>query len=166
MPMLENQRHERFAQAIVSGRAVGEAYVEAGYKPSPSSPSRLLENARIKERIQELSGRHAVKIVLTKQYVIEALIENMEKSLGRRPVKIGKSEKDQTPKEVFVYRGDVANGAIKMLGSELGLFIERKEIKHLTEFDDLSDEELLLELSAEAQKLLEHSPADGGDGQE
>src|ERR1700690_4134335 len=95
MAMLQNQRHELFAQAIVSGRQVGEAYVAAGYKPSPASPSRLLGDARIQERIQELMGRKGNNVVLTRQYVIEALIENAEKALGRKPVKISQRVKNK-----------------------------------------------------------------------
>jgi hypothetical protein len=43
-----------------------------------------------------------------------ALIDNLEKSLGRRPVTI---TVDGETKEVFVYKGDVANAAIKLAGS-------------------------------------------------
>ena len=91
---------------------------------------------------------------ITKQFVLECLIENAHKALGRMPIRMGNAD---DPKEVFVYRGDVANRAIQLMGAELAMFIDRKEIKHLTEFDDMSDEELVLELSKEAQKLLEHT---------
>ena len=156
MTLLQNRRHELFAQAIVKGKAVGEAYVEAGYKPSPSSPSRLLDDDRIKQRIQELLGRQGTNVVLTRQYVIEALIENAEKALGRKPVKIGSNGH---ARETFVYRGDVANQAIRLAGLEFGLFVERKEIKHTSDLAKLSDTELLEVLvkeAEEAQVLLEY----------
>ena len=59
-------------------------------------------------------------------------------------------------KEVYVYCGDVANTAIKMAGSELNLFTEKKTIAHRTNFDDLSDLELVQKVRDEAQVLLEH----------
>jgi len=156
MAMLQNNRHELFAQAIFKGRTIGDAYVEAGYKPSPSAPSRLFEDVRIKQRVQELIGRQGAGLVLSRQYVVEALIENAEKALGRKPVKIGSNGE---AKDVFVYRGDVANTAIRLAGIEVGMFVERKEIKHTSDLAKLSDVELLEVLvkeAEEAQQLLEY----------
>src|SRR5271165_2879982 len=121
MPILENLRWELFAQGIAKGLTQGQAYVQAGYKPSPSAPSRLFENVRIKERVQELVGRKAIDVVINRQFITEALIDNLEKALGRKPVKIGAEGK-----EVYVYRGDVANRAIQLAGTELQMFTERK----------------------------------------
>jgi hypothetical protein len=90
MDILKNQRWELFAQGIAKGLTQGEAYVQAGYRPSPSAPSRLFENVRIKERVQELVGRKAIDIIINKQFVTEALIDNLEIALGRKPVKIGR----------------------------------------------------------------------------
>ena len=76
---------------------------------------------------------------------------------GRRPVKIGAAGE-----EIYLYRGDVANTAIKMAGSELGLFTERKEITHKnSDLDQLSDVELVQVLAKEAQELLEHHRQEG-----
>jgi hypothetical protein len=59
-------------------------------------------------------------------------------------------------KEVYVYRGDVANNALKMAGQEIGLFRDKAEVTHRTQFDDLSDVELVRRLQQEATLLLEH----------
>jgi hypothetical protein len=76
---------------------------------------------------------------------------------GRRPVKIGAAGE-----EIYLYRGDVANTAIKMAGSELGLFTERKEITHKNrDLDQLSDVELVQVLAKEAQELLEYHRQEG-----
>ena len=150
MPILENQRWELFSQGIAKGLTQGEAYVQAGYRPSPSAPSRLFENVRIKERVDELVGRKAIDIIINKQFVMEALIDNLETALGRKPVKIGPDGK-----EVYVYKGDVANGALKMLGAELNLFTERKAVRVTNEFDRMTDEELAQELQRAAQLLLD-----------
>jgi hypothetical protein len=165
MAILENQRWELFAQGLAKGLTQGEAYVQAGHKPSPSAPSRLFENVRIKGRVQELIGRQAVEIIVTKQYVTEALVDNLEKALGRKPVKIGEVGKER---EVFVYRGDVANRAIQLAGIELQMFTERKEIKHLGEFQKLSNVQLVELLTREAQALLlsdQNGGRDEGNGE-
>jgi hypothetical protein len=149
--MLENQRWELFAQGLAKGLTQGEAYLQAGYKRSPSAPSRLFENVRIKDRVQELIGRQAVNVVINKQYLMEAAIENLEKALGRKPVKIGAEAR-----EIYVYRGDVANRVLQMLGPDVGLFIERRDVKHsVSEFDKYTDLELVQMLAREAQALLE-----------
>jgi hypothetical protein len=48
-------------------------------------------------------------------------MDNVEKALGCKPVRIGKEGL-----ETFVYRGDVANNALKMAGQEIGLFLEAR----------------------------------------
>jgi hypothetical protein len=158
MPILQNQRWELFAQGIAKGLTQGEAYIQAGYKPSRSAPSRLFENVRVKERVQELVGRQAVKIIINKQFITEALIDNLEKALGRKPVKIGADGQ-----EVYIYRGDVANKAIQLAGIELGMFVEKKNITHTaSNLDHLSDLELVKLVQQEALELLEkYSCRDG-----
>ena len=80
------------------------------------------------------------KTAITRSYVMEKLQENMKMAMSLDPP-----------------NGSVANRALELMGKEIGMFIDRKEITHITEFDDMSDEELVLELSKEAQKLLEHT---------
>jgi hypothetical protein len=99
---------------------------------------------------------------LTRQYTIEALVENTEKALGRRPVKVGADGNEE-----FVYRGDVANRALQMLGAELQMFIPKSELTHKKhdDLDRLSDLELVEVLANEAQQLLlEHKSRGGDDG--
>jgi hypothetical protein len=54
----------------------------------------------------EQETRQAVvkQFIITKQYLIDALIENIEKALPRIPVKIGKVGEER---EVYLYRGEV-----------------------------------------------------------
>jgi len=90
---------------------------------------------------------------------LDALLENLEKALGRRPVKIG-----EEGKEVYVYRGDVANNALKMAGSELGLFTDKSGVTHRpSHYDDLSDADLVRKLRDEALLLLEYHEREAGE---
>ena len=82
---------------------------------------------------------------------LSSRIDNAEKALGYKPVRIG-----EEGKLVYVYRGDVANNALKLAGNELGLFVEKAQVTHKREFEDLSDLQIVEEIQREAQLLLEH----------
>jgi phage terminase small subunit len=131
-----------------------DAYTAAGYKPSRKNASNLKTKKDVIERVLELQGKLADRLVLTRQYVLDAMIENAEKALGRRPVKVtrrekvGEDEYEDVTCEVFLYRGEIANQALKLLGSELNLFTERKDVRIANEYSKLTDQEL-------AQKLVE-----------
>jgi hypothetical protein len=169
MPPLPNQRYELFAQNLARGMSIGEAYVAAGYRPHPANPSRLRAKERIRERVAELqieSHEQIQKVIvkqasITRQHLVDALLENLDISLGRRPVKQGPAA---IPVEQYLYRGEVANNAIKMAGSECGLFREKTEVTHRMDFSDLSDEELLIKLRDETEALLLERRAAGLDG--
>jgi phage terminase small subunit len=103
MPALRNQRQERFCQALAAGKSASLAYEEAGYVPNRGNASILKTRQNIIDRVLELQGQQRDRLVLSRQYVVDALLENAEKALGRKPVKIGADGK-----EVYIYRGDVA----------------------------------------------------------
>jgi phage terminase small subunit len=154
MPVLKNSRHEKFCLALASGKSASAAYEEAGYVPNRHNASFLKTNQHIIDRVMELQEKKVDRLVLSRQYVIEAVLENAEKALGRKPVKIGKAGEER---EVFVYRGDVANTAIRLAGIELSMFTEKKEVHHTSELSQLSDVELLevlIKEAEEAQQLL------------
>ena len=67
------------------------------------------------------------------------------------------------PVEQYLYRGEVANNAIKMAGSECGMFQDKAEVTHRMDFSDLSDEQLLLLLRDETEALLLERRAAGLD---
>lgn len=54
MPVLKNQRHERFAQLVAQGNSQIEAYKKAGYKDDRAGASRLTAKDNIQTRINEL----------------------------------------------------------------------------------------------------------------
>ena len=121
MPTLKNQRWECFCQGLAKGMTGDAAYAEAGYKPSRKNAARLKANEVVQARMRELQEETEKRFYLTKQYVIDALIENIQKALGRKPVRIGNSDKAE---DVFVYEGAVANAAIRMAGIEMAMFTE------------------------------------------
>ena len=67
MGMLSNHKHELFAQGLAQGKTQTQAYIDAGYSANGAevSASRLLTNANIKKRVQELQNRAAVRAEIT-----------------------------------------------------------------------------------------------------
>ena len=65
MPVLTNSKHERFAQAIVKGLSVVDAFASAGYSraSAASNSRRLRENEGISARIRELQNAVAERVV-------------------------------------------------------------------------------------------------------
>lgn len=61
MPVLSNQRHESFAQALAKGKTADEAYAQAGYRPNRKNAWRLKTNEGIAARVAELSAKAAEK---------------------------------------------------------------------------------------------------------
>ena len=85
MAPLKNQRRELFAQALARGNTADDAYAQAGFSPNRGNAARLKANEDILARVAELQERAERRLFLTKQYVIDALIENAEKALGAGP---------------------------------------------------------------------------------
>ncbi len=137
MPALDNPRHERFAQALMQGKSADAAYQEAGFKPNRGNATTLKAKQSIQDRVAELQSRVVKNVVLSKEWVIERLIENADRAMQAVEVKdhkgIGTGE--------YKYDGAVANKALELLGKEVGMFIDRKEVGAPGEFDSLNLEE-------------------------
>lgn len=148
MPLLNNPRHERFAQGLAAGKAAEEAYSEAGFKPSASNASTLRKNQNVLERVSELLAEReaihaqataqAIKATgLTKEWVIETLIENVQRSLQAKPAK---TDDEGNAIGEYQYQGNVTNRALELLGKELGMFVDRSEVK-VSDFTELTVEQ-------------------------
>jgi hypothetical protein len=56
MPVLENPRHEAFAQARARGALLNDAYEDAGFAPDRSHANRLAGREDVAERVAELKA--------------------------------------------------------------------------------------------------------------
>lgn len=65
MPVLDDPRHEKFAQLRAQQVCADKAYVQAGYKRNDSNAARLNGNERIKARVAELLLLSAGRCVLS-----------------------------------------------------------------------------------------------------
>lgn len=78
MPVLENARHEMFAQGLATGLTADEAYQAAGYKPNRGNAATLKANQSILDRVAEIQGRAAAKAGVT----IQSLTDELEQARG------------------------------------------------------------------------------------
>lgn len=74
MPILQNNRHEAFAQARAKGARLDDAYEDAGFAPGRGHASRLAHTPEVAERIAELRADQARLADASVQAVIVALL--------------------------------------------------------------------------------------------
>lgn len=151
MAILDNPRHELFAQGLAKGKPQRDAYLDAGFQPSSDEvadacASRLAKDDDISERVKEMQDKAARKIELDRYDIIRMIMD--DRILAR--------ENKQAA---------AAIRASELLGKELaGMFVEKKEIKTgLLEDVDAGQLERLREtLTAERiRRAAERSGSDG-----
>lgn len=123
MAALKNQRHELFAQSLAKGKTADEAYQEAGYKPNRGNAATLKANQSISDRVQELKDKAAEKVKIDIAWVLDRLVENVERSMQAVEV----LDRDGLPTGEWKYEGNVANKALELVGKHLGMFVDKVE---------------------------------------
>lgn len=131
MPVLENSRWELFAQATASGKKPSLAYVCAGFVASSANACRLLSRDSVRQRVNEIQSAMAARAVkqayYTREWVVEQLIDNVMRA---------KAASDY----------GAANTALKLLGIEQSMFVDRKETGSPGQFATLQSEQEVLKL--------------------
>jgi hypothetical protein len=74
MPVLDNPRYERFAQARAKGARLDDAYEDAGFVLGKGHSSRLARRPEVAERIAELRAQRNVAEDVSPQKVIATLL--------------------------------------------------------------------------------------------
>lgn len=149
MPVLSNPKHELFAQELAKGKTQIEAHGIAGYRPHGGNSCTLEKNKKIQERVAELLAerdemdRKAMEkaiesLGVDKAWVMGRLVENANRAMQAVPV-----IDDEGRIFGYRYEGSVANRALELLGKELGMFIDRKEIDIKRSINEMSEDELL-----------------------
>jgi phage terminase small subunit len=124
MPILQNPRHETFAQELAMRKTADEAYETAGYKPSRPHASRLATKGNVRARIAELQAAGAEEAVIT----IKSLIAEAEEA------RVMAMDKGQSASAV---------SAIIAKAKLSGLWVEKREIENTFKgVDQLTDAEL------------------------
>lgn len=135
MGVLRNAKHEHFAQLLSKGETPPRAYVIAGYSEhgAAQSANRLLKNAdvcsrvaQLREAVEKPSRERAIeKAAVDKAWVLSQLVENVNMGKQAEPVR------DNEGNETGEYKQNLAaaNKALELIGKELGMFIDRKEVR-------------------------------------
>lgn len=165
MAILTNPKHERFAQELANGKSQEEAYTLAGFKRNRGNANTLKQNESVTKRVAELLAEReaihaqataqAIKATgLTKEWVIEQLVLNVRRAMQEEAVM-----RDGKATGEFVYNGAVANKALELLGKEIGMFIERREVGKPGAFDELNADQQRQLLDAADQELARRQSA-------
>ena len=101
--------------------------------------TRLRQNPLVARRIDEIRAQTTEKVQLTRAWVLEHLMENALECSGRKKVTITKDGEDI---EVFKRDEAAANRALELLGKELRMFVDRKEIGGPGTFAELDEDQL------------------------
>lgn len=167
-------RQEAFIVEYIKHGNATQAYRDAGYSFKDmtertvwSRAYDVLHNSKVQDKINAIKLRTArnteKQITLNKSYVLNALLETVETGLGRKRLRrsVVTSEGDSIEVEALQPDRTVAVRSAELLGKELGMFIDRKEIGGPGDFDSMRADELDAWLTeTRASVALEHKPAE------
>lgn len=145
-------KQEHFAQLIAKGVNGTEAARTAGYseKRAAVTASEMLRDGKVAVRVAELKAkvtervteRVAEQIGVDKLWVVAQLVENVQ--MAKQAIPVMTSEGIETGE--YEQNLTAANKALELIGKELGMFVERKEIR--TGQLEIPDEQLDAALAA------------------
>lgn len=120
---LPNPKHERFASEFIKDLNSTQAATRAGYsaKTAHVQGSRLLRNASIVKRIEELKAKRSKKLEINAEWVLKKLVENAEKAAQAEPV----LDKEGNPIGEYTYQGSVVNKALELIGQHVNFFPDK-----------------------------------------
>lgn len=146
---LKNEKYERFACEYVMGLKIGAAARNAGYsaKTANEAGSRLLADARIAARVQELLEWKKQQAMITIEDVVTGLKEVAARCMKKKPVEkwdyeLGMfiQEVDENGEGVWEFDSNGANKALELLGKHTGAFekdnSQRQNVINVVIFDD------------------------------
>jgi phage terminase small subunit len=155
MPDKLTPKQEAFVLAYLKTSNASEAYRKAYDAGKMSDESvhveacRLLANPKVALRVASVQSKAEERALISKEWVITRLVENVQRAMQAEPVK----DPDGSPTGEYRYEGSVANRALELLGKELKMFVDRKEVGKPGEFDNMDADELRRHIAAEAEAL-------------
>ena len=124
-------KREKFARCIIQGMTQADAYrksynVKTNTKNETiqANASRIAADSMVKARLDELRAPIIAKIQLTREWVLEQLIENVSMGKAADPI-IGK---DGEHTGELKQNLPAANKALELLGKEIGMFVEKSKV--------------------------------------
>lgn len=137
MPRLDNSKHEIIAQRLAEGDTQTKALIAAGYSAKSAGQTAvgvLKKNPAIRQRCAEIrAAKQAIedrfnasregKKEITRSYVRGTLQEVAERCMQHEPILV-----KGIPTGEYSFDAAGATRAVELLGKDLGMFVERKEI--------------------------------------
>lgn len=165
-------KQEAFCQIFAQGTNATEAAKVAGYsvKSAHVTASRMLDmpaiiarvaelkrlvTERVIEKVAEAQSDVIERLAIDKAWVLGQLVENVE--MGKQAIAV--TDKDGVETGEYEQNLTAANKALELIGKELGMFVERREIR--TGNLDLTDEQLDAALIAARALVAAQDPRKG-----
>jgi phage terminase small subunit len=143
-------KQEAFCLAYIDTGNASEAYRRAycAAKMKMETVNRkafdLLQNGKITARVDELRAavteKAVKKLEISKEWVLEQLVETVKMAKQAEPV----YDNDGNPIGEYKQNLAAGNKALELIGKELGMFVDRKEIR--TGALEETDTETLMEM--------------------
>ena len=136
-------KRDAFVLAYIKTANASEAYrqtysTNASAKTIHEKASRLLAQGQVKARFEVFRGKVSQRAIentaISMAWVIEKLVENVERAMQVEPVRRKIGDPEEEVPGACIYNGSVANKALELIGKELGMFIDRKEVGRPNEF--------------------------------
>ena len=126
-------KQQRFVDEYLVDLNATQAAIRAGYsaKTANEQGNRLLANVSVQKAIQEAMSARSERTKIDQDYVVNNLVEVVERCMQRAPVcnMRGQQIQDEDGNHLWTFNGKVAVAALGLLGKNIGMFVERKEIK-------------------------------------
>jgi hypothetical protein len=146
-------KQEAFCQAYIETGIASEAYRRT-YSASRmkdkqvwEESSKLMSIPMVAQRVAELrsvvTDKACKKLAISKEWVLEQLVENVEMAKAATPV----LDAEGNPAGEYKQNLAAGNKALELIGKELGMFVERREVR-TGSLDDIPYEEKVASLTA------------------
>lgn len=138
---LRNARHELYCQARAEGMSQLNSYITAGYAGGNKSNASQMDKrddvqARVKyllsEKAKAVAEATAIaaaettkRVAISKEWVLNELLEVAAMGKATTPV----LDKDGNPSGEYKQNLAAANKALELIGKEIGMFVERREVR-------------------------------------
>jgi phage terminase small subunit len=126
-------KQEAFVREYMIDLNATQAYLRAGYKVNDNvaraNASRLLTNANVHARIEQLQAERAKKLELDANWVLRRLKDISDRCMQSEPVlEFDYEEKKLVETGEYKFDSNGANKATELIGKHLGMFKDKLEI--------------------------------------
>ncbi len=124
------EKQKRFVEEYLIDLNATAAAKRAGYKNAEIGRQLITKN-NVLSAIQERMRKRGERTELTQDYVLNNLIEIVERCMQRAPVLNMKGEQvhDEDGNNLWAFREKGATKALELLGKHLGMFKDRVEVR-------------------------------------